>query len=289
MQQRTLVITGANSGLGSALAGRALAAGHTVIGTVRTEAAAEQFAALAPGRSHARLLDVGDHERVHAVITEVARTLGPIDVLVANAGYGHEGSLEETTMDEWRSQFDVNVFGAVAAFRAVLPGMRERRAGHLIAITSVGGLVPGATLSAYCGSKFALEGIARSLAAEVARFGVRVTAVEPGAFRTAWSGRSLRRATRSIPDYDEVVDPISAARAAFHGRQPGDPDRAGAAILSLIEAADPPTHVLLGSDAYRSVTGALDTFRSEIEQWRKLTASTDAAPAPAPRVGVSGA
>ncbi|MFG2847137.1 oxidoreductase [Kitasatospora sp. NPDC048296] len=280
MQQRTLLITGASSGLGLAVAHRALAAGHTVIGTVRTDEAAAKFEALIPGRSHARLLDVSDHQHTQAVITEVEHTLGPIDVLVANAGYGHEGSLEESSMDEWHRQFDVNVFGAVAAFRAVLPGMRQRRAGHIIAITSVGGLIPSPTLTVYNGSKFALEGITRSLAAEVASFGIHVTAVEPGAFRTEWSGRSMHRATRSVPDYDELIDPISTARAGFYGRQPGDPDKAGEAILKLIELPDPPTHLLLGSDAHRAVTSALATFSAEIEQWSELTLSTNYAADP---------
>jgi NAD(P)-dependent dehydrogenase (short-subunit alcohol dehydrogenase family) len=120
-----------------------------------------------------------------------------------------------------------------------------------------------------------MEGITRSLAAEVAPFGVHVTAVEPGAFRTDWSGRSLRRATRSIADYDALMDPISAARAGFNGKQPGDPAKAGGALLALIDAAEPPTHLLLGSDAAGAVTRSLGQFADEADQWQKLTASTD--------------
>ncbi|HWG27168.1 SDR family NAD(P)-dependent oxidoreductase [Actinospica sp.] len=124
-----------------------------------------------------------------------------------------------------RRQFDVNVFGTVAIIKAVVPGMRQRRAEHIITITSVGGLIPSTTLGIYNGSKFALEGITRSLAAEVSRFGIHVTAVEPGAFRTDWSGRSLHHAARSIPDYDELIDPISNTPAGFNGRQPAIPTK----------------------------------------------------------------
>jgi NAD(P)-dependent dehydrogenase (short-subunit alcohol dehydrogenase family) len=282
VHHRTLLITGASSGLGQAVARRALAAGHTVIGTVRTDSAAAAFESLVPGRSHARILDVSRSHDAAAVVAGIEQAVGAIDVLIAAAGYGHEGTIEESSMDELRRQFDVNVFGTVAAIKAVLPGMRERRSGHVITITSVGGLIPSPTLGLYNGSKFALEGITRSLAAEVSRFGIHVTAVEPGAFRTDWSGRSLHRTTRSIADYDEIIDPISAARAGFNGRQPGDPDKAGDALLRLIELPDPPTHLLLGSDAYHAVTDAIATFGEEVEKWRDLTLDTDFATNPPP-------
>jgi NAD(P)-dependent dehydrogenase (short-subunit alcohol dehydrogenase family) len=280
MTHHTFLITGASSGLGQAAARRALVAGHTVIGTVRTGEAAAAFEDLAAGRAHARILDVSRLQDAEAVVEEVERTVGPIDVLIAAAGYGHEGTIEESTLEEMRRQFDVNVFGAVAVIKAVLPHMRRRRAGRIITITSVGGLMPSPTLGLYNGSKFALEGITRALAAEVAGFGIQVTAVEPGAFRTDWSGRSMHRTARSIPDYDDLVDPVSAARAGFTGRQPGDPDRAGVALLRLVEHADPPTHLLLGSDAYGAVNNALAAFGAEVEQWRELTLTTDFTPTP---------
>jgi NAD(P)-dependent dehydrogenase (short-subunit alcohol dehydrogenase family) len=275
MSDHIFLITGASSGLGRATARRALAAGHTVVGTVRTEAAAEKFAALAPGRSHARILDVARFDDARDVVQDVERAVGPIDFLIAAAGYGHEGTVEESTMDEWHRQFDVNVFGAVAVIQAVLPGMRSRGAGHVITITSVGGLIAAPTLGVYNGSKFALEGITRALAAEVVSLGIRVTAVEPGAFRTDWSGRSMHRATRSVSDYDDLVGPISTARAGFGGRQPGDPDKAADVLLRLIELPEPPTQMLLGPDAHRAVTGALAAYGAEIEKWRGLTLSTD--------------
>jgi NAD(P)-dependent dehydrogenase (short-subunit alcohol dehydrogenase family) len=284
MTHHTLLITGASSGLGQAAARRALAAGHTVIGTVRTGTAAAAFEDLAPGHAHARLLDVSRFQDAGAVVNDTEKTIGPIDVLITAAGYGHEGTVEESTLDELRRQFDVNVFGTVAVIKAVLPRMRQRRAGRIITITSVGGLIPSPTLGLYNASKFAVEGITRALAAEVARFGVRITAVEPGAFRTDWSGRSMQHTARSIPDYDELVNPTSAARAGFNGHQPGDPDKAGEALLRLIDLADPPTHLLLGADAYGAVTSALAAFGAEIERWRNLTLTTDFAADPAPAV-----
>ena len=289
MPHRTFLITGASSGLGRAVARQALDAGHTVIGTVRTEQAREEFEKLAPGRAHARILDLSRAEDAAAVISEAQDSVGPVDVLIAAAGYGHEGTVEETTLPEWRRQFDVNVFGTVAVIQAVLPTMRERRCGHLITITSVGALIPAPTLAAYAGSKSALESITRALAAEVAHLGIHVTAVEPGAFRTDWSGRSLHRATRTIPDYDQLIDPISTARAGYNGRQPGDPARAAAALLRLTELPEPPSHLLLGSDAYRSITENLASFAADIEHWRELSMTTDFVAHPGNTAGVPSA
>jgi short-subunit dehydrogenase len=269
---RTFLITGAGSGLGLAFSRAALDAGHRVVGTVRGDDALTAFNALSPERAIGRILhlDADSDTNASSLVDEV----GPIDVVIANAGYGFEGAFEESSMADLRAQFEVNVFGAVALMKAVLPGMRERRRGHIVAVTSVAGLLPAPTLSFYAGSKFALEGITRSLAAEVARFGVRVTAVEPGAFRTEWSGRSMRRAARTIDDYG-FVDEISAARAAFNGHQPGDPDRAAAAVMRLVEMDDPPTHLLLGSDALAAVTDGFQRFGDEVARYGDLTRSAD--------------
>jgi NADP-dependent 3-hydroxy acid dehydrogenase YdfG len=165
---KTFLITGVSSGFGRAFAQAALEAGHTVIGTVRSTSAVTGFERLVPGRAVGRVLDLGaglaSDLQAEAVVADAESTVGPIDVLVANAGYGHEGTFEESSMEQLRDQFAVNVFGAVAVMKAVLPGMRQRRRGHILAVTSVGGLIPSPTLSFYAGSKFALEGITRSLA-----------------------------------------------------------------------------------------------------------------------------
>ena len=164
MTSKTFLITGVSSGFGRAFAQEAIAAGHVVVGTVRTDADAAEFEALGPGRAIARILDISDETAVFGAVAAIELDIAPIDVLIANAGYGHEGTFEESTMDDLHRQFDVNVFGTVAVMKAVLPGMRERRSGHIFVVTSVGGVVASPTLSFYHGSKFAMEGIVTSLA-----------------------------------------------------------------------------------------------------------------------------
>ena len=272
---KTILITGVSSGFGLALAKEALLAGHRVIGTLRNCESLQAFEALDAQRAFGRLLDVTDTERVDEVVREILATVGPVDVLVNNAGYGHEGILEESSLEDMRRQFDVNVFGAVAMTKAVLPVMRERRSGHIINITSMGGFITMPGISYYCGSKFALEGISETLSKELAAFNVKVTAVAPGSFRTDWAGRSMSRSARTIPDYDSLFDPIRQARQEKSGNQPGDPVKAAQAILTLIESQSPPTHLLLGSDALSLVRQKLTDLCKEIEQWETLTLSTD--------------
>ena len=272
---KTILITGVSSGFGLALAKEALLAGHRVIGTLRNCESLQAFEALDAQRAFGRLLDVTDTERVDEVVREILATVGPVDVLVNNAGYGHEGILEESSLEDMRRQFDVNVFGAVAMTKAVLPVMRERRSGHIINITSMGGFITMPGISYYCGSKFALEGISETLSKELASFNVKVTAVAPGSFRTDWAGRSMSRSARTIPDYDSLFDPIRQARQEKSGNQPGDPVKAAQAILTLIESQSPPTHLLLGSDALSLVRQKLTDLSREIEKWEKLTLSTD--------------
>ncbi|MBZ9854768.1 oxidoreductase [Mesorhizobium sp. CA13] len=271
---KTFLITGVSSGLGRAFARGALEAGHRVIGTVRREADAEIFAALAPDRAHPLLLDVTDFETVPTAVSAAERQAGPIDVLVNNAGYGHEGVLEESSMDDLQRQFAANVFGPVAMIKAVLPGMRERRCGHIINVTSMGGFITMPGIAFYCGSKFALEGISEALGKEVAGFGIRVTALAPGQFRTDWAGRSMDRTPRCIADYDPVMDPVRAARQAKSGNQPGNPAKAAQALLVLVDAANPPVRLFLGDDALGLVDQKLDAMRGEISAWEELSRST---------------
>jgi len=272
---KILLITGVSSGFGRALAEAALARGDTVVGTVRSEAARNAFEALKPGRAFGRVLDVTDFAAIPAVAAGIEDRVGAIDVLVNNAGYGFEGILEESTIDEVKHQFEVNVFGAVAMIQAVLPFMRKRRAGRILNITSMGGYLTFPGIGVYNGSKFALEGISEALAKEVKDLGIHVTAVAPGGFRTDWAGRSMIRKERSIADYDAVFDPVRKRRQEMSGRQVGDPKKAAAAMLTLIDAENPPMHLLLGSDANRMVREKLDLLKSEFDAWEKLTLSTD--------------
>ncbi|AVN36604.1 oxidoreductase [Serratia marcescens] len=272
---KTILITGVSSGFGQALAREALAVGHRVVGTVRNSEALQAFAALDTQHAFGYLLDVTDDERIDEVVGEIESAVGPIDVLVNNAGYGHEGILEESPLAELRRQFDVNVFGAVAMIKAVLPGMRQRRRGHIINITSMGSFITLPGISYYCGSKFALEGISETLSKELAPFNLHVTAVAPGSFRTDWAGRSMVRSPRCLPDYDALFEPVRQARQEKSGKQLGDPVKAAHAMLVLIESQTPPTHLLLGSDALSLVRQKLEALGKEIEQWEQLTRSTD--------------
>ncbi|MEH5414684.1 oxidoreductase [Enterobacter cloacae] len=272
---KTILITGVSSGFGEALAREALVLGHRVIGTVRNIEALRAFEALDTQRAYGYLLDVTNVERIDEVVEEIESTIGQIDVLVNNAGYGHEGILEESPLAEMHRQFDVNVFGAVAMIKAVLPSMRQRRRGYIINITSMGSFVTLPGISYYCGSKFALEGISETLSKELAPFKIHVTAVAPGSFRTDWAGRSMVRSPRSIPDYDALFDPVRKTRKEKSGNQLGDPVKAAHAMLALIESQNPPTHLLLGSDALSLVRQKLEALGKEIEQWEKLTRSTD--------------
>jgi len=272
---RTFLITGVSGGLGRAFAAAALEAGHTVVGTVRNPDQIAAFERLAPGRAHARVLDVTDTDAVAPAVAAVEEQVGPIDVLVNNAGYGVEGTFEETPLDTFRHQFDVNVFGVIAVTQAVLPRMRERRAGHIVFVTSMGGLRAFPGLAAYHGSKFAVEGIAATLALEVEPLGIHVTAIEPGSFRTDWAGRSMNRVEGTIADYDPVFRPGRERRIEMSGHQPGDPALAGAALLAVVAAEKPPTHLILGSDALRLVADARSAFDAETAAWSELSKSTD--------------
>lgn len=272
---RIWFITGVSSGFGRAIAAAALGAGDTVVGSLRRAEDCAAFEALAPRRAHGVLLDVTQDAATPSTVERIERDIGPIDILINNAGYGHEGLVEESTMDDLRRQFDVNVFGAVAAIKAVLPFMRQRRRGRILNITSMGGLMTLPGLAYYHGSKFALEGISESLGKEVKHLGIHVTAVEPGSFRTDWAGRSMVRAPRSIADYDTLMDPIRARREAVSGHQAGDPARLAVAVLILVDAQDPPAHLLLGSDALRFVSEKIASLQAEFSAWHDVTLSTD--------------
>lgn len=276
MLESTFFITGVSSGFGQALAQAALNAGHRVIGTVRQPEAARAFESHPSGRAHARVMDVTDPETVRQVVQEVEASFGPMDVLVNNAGYGHEGILEESPLEELRRQFDTNVFGAVAVIKACLPFMRTRRRGRILNITSMGGTITMPGISYYCGSKFALEGISDALAKEVSGLGIDVIAVAPGSFRTEWAGRSMVRTPRSIDDYDALFDPVRARREAVSGHQLGDPAKAAQVMLQVATMAErPPTRLLLGSDAFDLVRENLQGRLRQMTDWESVTRSTD--------------
>jgi NAD(P)-dependent dehydrogenase (short-subunit alcohol dehydrogenase family) len=264
---KRFLITGVSSGFGRALAEAAISDGHIAAGTVRNDA----------DKQKALILDVTNTEAIAPAVADIENRIGPIDVLVNNAGYGHEGILEESSVADLRHQFEVNVFGAVAMIQAVLPSMRKRRAGHILNITSMGGIITLPGLSYYHGSKFALEGISESLGKEVKDLGIKVTAVEPGGFRTDWAGRSMVRAERSIGDYDLIIEPIRKRRMELSGWQVGDPRKAAQAMLKVALSDNPPAHLLLGSDAVRLVDEKIKSLLAEFDAWKSVSLATDVA------------
>lgn len=274
MSKKTFFITGANSGFGLAIATAASTAGHAVIGAARSNAARTSLAESLPSLIPVEL-DVTEFDKISGVVDQVEKDHGPVDVLINNAGYGHEGVLEESPLEEMRRQFDVNAFGAVAVAKAFLPRFRERRRGFIVNVTSMGGMITMPGIAYYCGSKFALQGISEVMRSEMAQFGVHVTALCPGSFRTDWAGRSMVRTERSIAEYDKLFNPIREARQAKSGKQLGDPGKLAEAVLRLIESDAPPPQLLLGSDALELVSERIQRLQNEIDTWKSITISTD--------------
>jgi NAD(P)-dependent dehydrogenase (short-subunit alcohol dehydrogenase family) len=268
------LITGVSSGLGRAIAAAALERGDKVAGTVRRPADLAAFEATAPGRAFGYIADMVDEDAVRAAAGRAEADLGGIEVLVGNAGYGLVGAVEESSLAEIRRQFEVNVFGPIAAIQAVLPYFRARRRGHVITITSVSGVATWAGTGVYCGSKHALEGVTRTLAEEVAELGIKVTNIEPGGLRTDYAGRSMVVTQARIDDYEGAARNAQRIMADHAGHEPGDPAKAAAAILAIAGTEDPPLQLLLGADAMLYATREVARYQAEIGRWAKLTLST---------------
>lgn len=264
-------ITGVGSGLGLALARAALARGDAVVGTVRAQADAEMFAALAPGRAHAMKLDVTDEAAVQVVVRTAQGLVGPLDYVVNNAGRGFTGAIEETALDDARALFDVNLFGPMAVIKAALPAMRARRAGHIVNITSVSGLAPWAGTAIYGATKFALECLGRTLAQEVAALGIKVTNVAPGGLRTAFSAARLPGAEPVIADYAATAHRARQILQDKHGSEPGCPTLAAQAILAALDEPEPPLLLLLGEDALHYAEQELGELAVQFDRWQGYT------------------
>ena len=244
------------------------------MGTARRAGRLDDLIRDAPeGKAHALSLDLTDTEGIGRAVEEVLDRFGRIDVLVNNAGHGQVGAVEETTDEELRSIFEVHVFGPAALARAVLPAMRERRSGAIVQMSSFGGQVAYPGFGAYCATKFALEGFSEALAAEVAPMGVKVLIVEPGAFRTGFSGGGLVE-SRAFPEYQATVGPTREMIKGIDGSQPGDPARAAGAILAALDAEDTPLRLPLGADAVEGIRAKLETVRHEIDEWSEVALAT---------------
>ena len=274
MTQKTWFITGASRGIGAEIALAVLAAGDQLIATARKKTDLDQF------ESNPNVLtlslDVTDEVMVQAAVAAGLERFGQIDVLVNNAGFGVLGGIEETSAQEVERVYRTNVFGLLNMTRAVLPSMRQRRRGHIINLSSLGGYRSTPGWGIYSSTKFAVEGITEALHDELAPLGIHATVVEPGYFRTNFlDGSSLQRTAMEIPDYAETVGKIRKLASSLSYQQPGDPTKLAQAMLQLANADTPPLRLPLGTDTLQSIAQKNAYVEQETAQWRALAESTD--------------
>ena len=268
-------ITGCSTGFGRELARLIIEQGGKVVATARSSERVADLVEGAEDRALALALDVTDGAQIREAVDAAEAKFGRIDVLVNNAGYGYQASCEEGEESAIRAQFDANVFGLFAMTRAVLPGMRERRDGHVINISSVAGFIGFPGSGYYAATKHAVEGWSDSLRAEAGPLGVRVTCVEPGPFRTDWAGRSLQQTPSRIDDYVDTVKARMEGTSGNSGKQPGDPVRAAQAMIDLVAHPQPPRHLVLGAWGVDKVIKNLEETLAEIREWRAVGEATD--------------
>jgi len=272
---RTWFITGASTGLGRVLAEEVLQAGDNVVATARRVDQVADLEKKYPRHALALTLDVRDQPQVDAAVKEAIQRFGRVDVLVNNAGYGVAGAIEEVEEDELRPMYETNVFGLLKVTRAFLPYLRKQGGGHILNISSIGGVTAGPGWGLYQSTKFAVEGLSEALAAEVAPFGIKVTIIEPGPFRTDFLGRSGVVAAKHIPEYDATAGTARRYMEEQDGRQPGDPVKAAHAMRKVVEAENPPLRLLLGGRALQRLREKLDRWQGEITEWEETTVGAD--------------
>jgi NAD(P)-dependent dehydrogenase (short-subunit alcohol dehydrogenase family) len=271
----TWLITGCSTGLGRALAQAVLEGGDNAVITARDVATVQELADAHPGTALALPLDVTDPEQIASAVREAESRFGGVDVLVNNAGYGYRAAVEEAADEDIRRLFETNFFGAVKMIQAVLPGMRARRSGAIVNLSSIGARITAPGSGFYAASKAALEGMSGSLRNELQPLGISVTIVEPGGFRTDFAGRSLTQSAEAIGDYAETAGKRRKENDTVHGTQPGDPAKAAQAILTAVGSPHPPAMLLLGTDAIYAFTAVAEAQRAELDEWRKVSSSTD--------------
>jgi NAD(P)-dependent dehydrogenase (short-subunit alcohol dehydrogenase family) len=265
------LITGCSTGIGREIARAALEAGHSVAVTARNVDAVADFVDQFGDRALALPLDVTNRDQITAVVSEVEKAFGGIDVLVNNAGYGYMAAVEEGEDAEVRKLFDTNYFGVVDTLKTVLPGMRARRSGHVINISSMTGLVANPPNAYYSSTKFALEALTEALAKEVGPLGIKVTAIEPGAFRTDWAARSMQESSTPIGDYDDNVGARKTLIKQFADHLPGDPRKVAEAVLMVAGLDEPPLRLLLGRDVLAAVREKIADLTASIDHWESVT------------------
>jgi NAD(P)-dependent dehydrogenase (short-subunit alcohol dehydrogenase family) len=274
-KDRIWFITGASTGFGRLLAEEVLKAGGKVIATARKLDKIVDLEKQYPKTAKALVLDVTDAGQIDSAVAQAVAHFGRVDVLVNNAGYGVAGAIEEVSEAEFMPMFETNVFGLIRVTRAFLPHLREQRSGHILNLSSIGGVVASAGMGYYNASKFAVEGLSEALAAELAPLGIHVTVVEPGPFRTDFLGRSGVVAEERIGDYDNTAGNMRKYFAENDGKQPGDPLRAVHAMIQVVESPTPPLRLLLGKAALTRLRGKLDTWQKEIGAWERVTVGAD--------------
>ena len=272
-KKKVWFITGAGRGMGVDIAKAALAAGNAVVATGRNTDAVSKAVGQADDLLVVKL-DVTSPASAQAAVDAAVERFGRIDVLVNNAGRTQVGAVEETTDDELRFLFDLHFFAPAALTRLVLPAMRAQGSGAIVQLSSVGGQVTAPGFGAYCATKFALEGLSETLQAEVEPFGIRVLIVEPGAFRTGLFRPDAAYLSDEIPAYADTVGPTRAYVRDGHGEQPGDPAKAAAAIMTALDADDPPLRLVLGEDAIGNIRSRLASVTEELDRWEDVGAAT---------------
>jgi len=268
-------VTGCSTGFGRAIASHALKHGYRVVATARNPEQIKELVAAYPDTGLALALDVTNADRIARAVAQAERTFGGIDVLVNNAGYGYLAAVEEGDEQEVRAMFETNFFGLVAVTKRVLPGMRQRGRGHIINISSVGGLIGGPAGGYYNATKFAVEGLSEALSKELEPLGIRVTAIEPGPFRTDFAGRSLKQPRNPIDAYAKTAGARRAEITGRSGRQAGDPERAAEAIIKVVESPSPPLNLVLGRNGLERVREKLAKLTRTIDQWEAVTLGAD--------------
>jgi len=271
----TWLITGCSTGLGRAFAEAVLARGQNVVATARDVATVQDLADKYPDTALALPLDVTDDDQVAASVRAAEERFGAVDVLVNNAGYGYRAAVEEGEDDAVQRLFDTHVFGTVRTIKAVLPGMRARRTGTIVNLSSIGARICPEGSGYYSAVKAAIEALTLSLRKEVAPLGVTAMVVEPGRFRTDFAGRSLTQSAVPIADYADTAGKRRKEHGTGHGKQPGDPAKAAAALIQAVESDSPPYMLLLGNDTSDGFRAALDALRAEVDTWETLSRSTD--------------
>jgi NAD(P)-dependent dehydrogenase (short-subunit alcohol dehydrogenase family) len=275
VKDRTWFITGASTGFGRLLAEELLKAGGKVIATARKLDKVADLEKQYPKTAKALVLNVTDAGQVDSAVTQAFAQFGQVDVLVNNAGYGVAGAIEEVAETEFMPMFETNVFGLIRVTRAFLPHLRKQRSGHILNLSSIGGLIGGPGMGYYNASKFAVEGLSEALAGELAPLGIHVTIVEPGPFRTDFLGRSGVIATKKMADYDKTAGNMRRYFAENDGKQPGDPLRAVHAMMQVVASPNPPLRLLLGVSALKRTRAKLDSWQKEIAAWEPVTVGAD--------------